>query len=202
MNILSSLDAMKPSLVDTSTSVYTLLSSVSSSQPEDVQKISLVCFCKQELILLNEKWAEVQCEATRCLAQCRDSLRKRQSLDRDLALLEQWFGRERWIVARTFSKSSIGAGFDKEKISLLKQVLQDLSERRSVSRSYFEQSSKYLDLAEQHLVLPPDPPPCVKVWGDSYLPLLMVTSVILMYSYYYPINWWEGVCRLYHLVAW
>eukprot|EP00092_Neocalanus_flemingeri_P027351 GFUD01029663.1.p1 GENE.GFUD01029663.1~~GFUD01029663.1.p1 ORF type:complete len:572 (+),score=173.88 GFUD01029663.1:147-1862(+) len=199
-SILSLLEAMRPTMLDTSTTVHQLLSSVSSTKPEDVQKISLVCFCKQELILLNSKWEEAHSEASSCLAQCEDSLRRRQSLERDIVQLEHWVRREHW-VCRTFSKSSLDTVFDKEKISNLKQVLKDLNESRSVSKSYFDQSSKYLDLADTQLVVPEDPLPCVKAWGDSYLPLLVVTTLV-MFSYYYPVNWWERACRLYQLVSW
>jgi len=203
-SILSLLEEMRPTLLETSTSVHHLLSSVSSTQPEDVQKISLVCFCKQELILLNRKWEEAHCEATTTLEQCEESLRRRQSLERDLSQIEQWVGREHWVTRtrRTFSKSSLDSVFDKEKILSLKQQLDNLKESKSVSKSYFDQYSKYLDLADKQLVVPPDPLPCVKVWGDSCLPLLVVTSVIMIYTYYYPLNWYEKVCRLYHMVAW
>lgn len=199
--ILSQLEQMRPSMLDTSTSVHHLLSSVPSTQPEDVQKISLVCFCKQELILLSGRWDESHCEATASLANCHDLLKQRQNLEREMADLKLWVGRQRWAT-RTFSKLSQDIVFDTEKVGQLKQTLRDLHESRIVSKSYFEQTLKYLDIAEEQLVVSADPLPCVKARGDSYLPLLVVTSVIVFYSYYYPINWWDKACRLYHLVGW
>jgi len=198
--ILSQLELMRPTMLDTSTSVHHLLSSVSSTLPEDVQKISLVCFCKQELILLNEKWEEIHSEATAGLAHCEDQLRLRQAMERDLADLKQRVGRDRW-PARTFSRQSMDTVFDKQKIAELKQQLKNLQENRTVSKSYFTQTLKYLEIADEQLIVPPDSLPCVKNKGDSYLPLLVVTSVIVFYSCYYPVNFWEKACRLYHIVA-
>jgi hypothetical protein len=198
--ILSQLEVMKPSMLDTSTSVYHLLSSVSSTLPEDVQKISLVCFCKQELILLSEKWDESHSEATTSLAMCEDQLRERQGMERELADLKLRVGRERWPV-RTFSRQSVSSALDKDRIGDLKQQLKKMHESGAVSKSYFIQTLKYLEFADKQLVVPQDALPCVKTRGDTYLPLLVVTSVIVFYSYYYPVNWWEKACKLYHLMA-
>lgn len=197
--ILSHLEVMKPSMLETSTSVFHLLSSVSSTHPEDVQKISLVCFCKQELIFLSEKWDEFHSEATTSLTMCEDLLREKQVMERDLAELKVRVRRERWPV-RTFSRKSVDSVLNKDKVTELKQQLKKLDESRTVSKSYFIQTLKYLEFAEEQLVPTQGSLPCVKK-EDSYLPLLVVTSVIVFYSYYYPVNWWEKACKLYYLMA-
>jgi len=200
-NILSKLEEMKPNLVEPTNSVHHLLSSVSSTLPEDVQKISLVCFCKQELILLNTRWEEAHSEATTCMDHYQKSIRHRQILEKDMARLEQWVGRDHWVT-RTFAKSSQDIVFDKEKVYSLKKQLENLKDSRTISKSYFDKSSKYLDLADQQLVRPEEALPCVN--SDTTLPLLVVTSLIIIYTYnyYYPVNWWDQACRLYQIVAW
>jgi len=198
--ILSQLEVMKPCMLDTSTSVFHLLSSVSSTQPEDVQKISLVCFCKQELILLSEKWDEYHSEAMTCLAMCEEQLHQRQVMERDLADLKVKVGRKRWPV-RTFSRQSVSCNLGVDRVTELKQELKKLRDSRVVSKSYFTQTLKYLEFAEEQLVVPEGSLPCVKTRGDSYLPLVVVTSVIVFYSYYYPVNLWDKACKLYYLMA-
>jgi len=199
--ILSQLDSIRPIMSTTSTSVHHLLSSVSSTSPEDVQKISLVCFCKQELTLLSERWDNSHSEATERLTNCELFLMQRKALEKEMADLKLWVGRERW-KRRTFMKPSVNILFDMEKVAELKHQLHSLHVNRAISKSYFEQTLKYLDIAEEQLTLGAGSMPCIKGRGDSYLPLLVVTSVIVFYSYCYPVNWWDKACKLYHLVGW
>merc|ERR1711872_1154809 len=137
--ILSHLEVMKPSMLETSTSVFHLLSSVSSTHPEDVQKISLVCFCKQELILLSEKWDNSHSEATERLTNCELFLMQRKALEKEMADLKLWVGRERW-KRRTFMKPAVNVLFDMEKVAELKHQLHSLHINRAISKSYFEQT--------------------------------------------------------------
>jgi len=199
--ILSQLESIRPIMSTTSTSVHHLLSSVSSTSPEDVQKISLVCFCKQELTLLSERWDNSHSEATERLTNCELFLMQRKALEKEMADLKLWVGRERW-KRRTFMKPSVNILFDMEKVAELKHQLHSLHVNRAISKSYFEQTLKYLDIAEEQLTLGAGSMPCIKGRGDSYLPLLVVTSVIVFYSYCYPVNWWDKACKLYHLVGW
>jgi len=199
--ILSQLESIRPIMSTTSTSVHHLLSSVSSTSPEDVQKISLVCFCKQELTLLSERWDNSHSEATERLTNCELFLMQRKALEKEMADLKLWVGRERW-KRRTFMKPSVNVLFDMEKVAELKHQLHSLHINRAISKSYFEQTLKYLDIAEEQLTLGAGSMPCIKGRGDSYLPLLVVTSVIVFYSYCYPVNWWDKACKLYHLVGW
>jgi len=199
--ILSQLESIRPIMSTTSTSVHHLLSSVSSTSPEDVQKISLVCFCKQELTLLSERWDNSHSEATERLTNCELFLMQRKALEKEMADLKLWVGRERW-KRRTFMKPSVNILFDMEKVAELKHQLHSLHVNKAISKSYFEQTLKYLDIAEEQLTLGAGSMPCIKGRGDSYLPLLVVTSVIVFYSYCYPVNWWDKACKLYHLVGW
>ena len=126
---------------------------------------------------------------------------QRKALEKEMADLKLWVGRERW-KRRTFMKPSVNVLFDMEKVAELKHQLHSLHVNRAISKSYFEQTLKYLDIAEEQLTLGAGSMPCIKGRGDSYLPLLVVTSVIVFYSYCYPVNWWDKACKLYHLVGW
>ena len=121
--------------------VHNLQSKV--SEDTNVQKISLVCFCKQELSSLMSKLESIYDEVTNLTDQCDRAISEKHNLDQEVALIEKYLATHKWNSKKVQSSSSLDS--DMEKIDNLHRSLCDLKSRKMITSDFFKNNQKNSD---------------------------------------------------------
>lgn len=198
------LEIVRPDLRTTVDDVHNLQSQV--SEDKNVQKISLVCFCKQELSSLMSKLEGISDEVTSLIDQCDRAISEKHSLDQEVALIEKYLATHKWNSKKVQSSSSLDS--DMEKIDNLHRSLCDLKSRKMITSDFFTRNQKVLEKAEKFLMAglrEEDEEDSVKGRGKgsgllfSCMPVMIVTSAIMVYNYCSPVSLLQKFCRLYNV---
>ena len=197
------LELVRPDLRTTVDDVQSLQSQV--SEDKNVQKISLVCFCKQELSSLSSKLEGIFDEVTSLIDQCDRAISEKHSLDQEVALIEKYMAAHKWNSKKLQSASSLDS--DLEKIDRLHRSLCDLKSRKMITSDFFMRNQKVLEHAEKFLTdgLKEEDEDGVKGRGKgpgllfSCMPVMIVTSALMVYNYCSPVSLMQKFCRLYNV---
>ena len=86
---------------------------------------------------------------------------------------------------------------NEEKVAFLYDLLCDLKNKHAVNKEYFERSSKSLDRVRKYLARTEDGGTGGERKGFllSCVPVVVVTSAIMVYNYITPIGFISRLCR-------
>ena len=185
--------------------VHNLQSKV--SEDTNVHKISLVCFCKQELSSLMSKLESIYDEVTSLTDQCDRAISEKHNLDQEVALIEKYLASHKWNQKKVHSSSSFSNNSDMETIDRLHQSLCDLKSRKMITSDFFLKNQKVLEHAERFLIngLKEEGEDGIKERGKgpgllfSCMPVMIVTSALMVYNYCSPVSLLQKFCRLYNV---
>ena len=196
---------VRPDLTTTMDDVHNLQSKV--SEDTNVHKISLVCFCKQELSSLMSKLESIYDEVTSLTDQCDRAISEKHNLDQEVALIEKYLASHKWNQKKVHSSSSFSNNSDMETIDRLHQSLCDLKSRKMITSDFFLKNQKVLEHAERFLIngLKEEGEDGIKERGKgpgllfSCMPVMIVTSALMVYNYCSPVSLLQKFCRLYNV---
>jgi len=189
--VLQNVEIVNPDISDIMTQVQELHSRVSDDKDKDVQKISLLCFCKQEVGSLSEKLTKIHDDVTKIIDYCKTVIERKTDFDKEVAAVEKSVNRHRWIPKRSSSASVINE-FDSDKIEELFKILSDLKSTKMITGEYYRSSSKTLHNAEKYLekhresICENEGEQQGKGMLFSCMPVVIVTSAIMIYNYCSP----------------
>ena len=89
---------MRPDVETIVTDVHNLQSEVSGEEDKNVQKISLTCFCKQEITSLSEKLEIIFDKVTNDIDECNHVIEEKNDLDKELAKIDKFFAKTKWYI--------------------------------------------------------------------------------------------------------
>ena len=199
--LVDNLELLRPDLTATLEDVHNLQSQV--SKDKNVQKISLVCFCKQELGSLVSKSEGLLDEVTRLIDECDRAIDQKRSLDQEVAKIEKYFAKHKWIQRKVPTSSS--PEFDLETIDRLHRSLTQLKTSQMITADFFRRNLRVLEHAEKFLRDDQDEEEGVKGRGAgpglllSCMPVMIVTSALMVYNYCSPVSLLQKFCRLYNV---
>ena len=199
--LVDNLELLRPDLTATLEDVHNLQSQV--SKDKNVQKISLVCFCKQELGSLVSKSEGLLDEVTRLIDECDRAIDQKRSLDQEVAKIEKYFAKHKWIQRKVQTTSS--PEFDLETIDRLHRSLTQLKTSQMITADFFRRNLRVLEHAEKFLRDDQDEEEGVKGRGAgpglllSCMPVMIVTSALMVYNYCSPVSLLQKFCRLYNV---
>ena len=199
------LKLVRPDLTTTMDDVHNLQSKV--SEDTNVHKISLVCFCKQELSSLMSKLESIYDEVTSLTDQCDRAISEKHNLDQKVALIEKYLASHKWNQKKVHSSSSFSNNSDMETIDRRHQSLCDLKSRKMITSDFFLKNQKVLEHAERFLIngLKEEGEDGIKERGKgpgllfSCMPVMIVTSALMVYNYCSPVSLLQKFCRLYNV---
>ena len=199
------LKLVRPDLTTTMDDVHNLQSKV--SEDKNVQKISLVCFCKQELSSLMSKLESIFDEVTSLTDQCDQAISEKHNLDQEVALIEKYLASHGLNPKKVQSSSSFSLDSDMETIDRLHRSLCDLKSRKMITSDFFKRNQKVLEHAEKFLMsgLNEEDEDSIKERGRgpgllfSCMPVMIVTSALMVYNYCSPVSLLQKFCRLYNV---
>lgn len=199
------LKLVRPDLTTTMDDVHNLQSKV--SEDTNVQKISLVCFCKQELSSLMSKLESIYDEVTNLTDQCDRAISEKHNLDQEVALIEKYLASHKWNQKKVQNSSSFSNNSDMETIDRLHQSLCDLKSRKMITSDFFKKNQKVLEHAERFLIngLKEEDENGIEERGKgpgllfSCMPVMIVTSALMVYNYCSPVSLLQKFCRLYNV---
>ena len=194
-NLLQETESFVDQLNDLHLSVQTLQSQVSSDA--SVQKISLLCYCKQEISTLADKLNHLNEELKISLEICDDAVEKTKVLDKAVADIEHLLKKNKW------KKQSLSLNVSLEDLNHVHNLLCELRSKRLVTDEYFDRNSSILQRAE-HLLVTDDPEDDDQAGQGkglflSCMPVMIVTSAIMVYSYCSPVTLFQKFCRFYNV---
>ena len=203
--LLDNLDLVRPHVETIMIDVHNLQSEVSVKDDKNVQKISLACFCKQEITTLSDKLDKIFDEVTNTIDQCNAAIEKKNDLDQELAKVDKFFAKTKWI-----SKRPATLEVDIEKIDEMHRTLCNLKSNKMITSEYFKKSSTSLQMAEKYLSdlnhRRDDDDDTSSVGGTksggllfSCMPVMLVTSAIMVYNYCSPVSLLQKLCRMYNV---
>ena len=114
------------------------------SGQENVQKISLICYCKQEVSSLTDTLDDVSEQVTKLIDICDEVMDKKRDLDAEIGVLVK-------IMKKHKKISGSFEHFNAEKVSNLFKILCDLKASRLITSEYYLEVSKVLDSAKKWL---------------------------------------------------
>jgi len=202
--LLDNLDVVRPDVETIVTDVHNLQSEVSGEEDKNVQKISLACFCKQEITSLSEKLEIIFDKVTNDIDECNQAIEEKNDLDKELAKIDKFFAKTKWI-----SKKPATLEIDIEKIDEMHRQLCNLKSKKLITSEYFKKCSSSLQMAEKYLTDLNQS--CgegddVSLGGKksggllfSCMPVMLVTSAIMVYNYCSPVSLLQKLCRLYNV---
>jgi len=202
--LLDNLDVVRPDVETIVTDVHNLQSEVSGEEDKNVQKISLACFCKQEITSLSEKLEIIFDKVTNDIDECNQAIVEKNDLDKELAKIDKFFAKTKWI-----SKKPATLEIDIEKIDEMHRQLCNLKSKKLITSEYFKKCSSSLQMAEKYLTDLNQS--CgegddVSLGGKksggllfSCMPVMLVTSAIMVYNYCSPVSLLQKLCRLYNV---
>lgn len=202
--LLDNLDFVRPDVETIVTDVHNLQSEVSGEEDKNVQKISLTCFCKQEITSLSEKLEIIFDKVTNDIDECNQAIEEKNDLDKELAKIDKFFAKTKWI-----SKKPATLEIDIEKIDEMHRQLCNLKSKKLITSEYFKKCSSSLQMAEKYLTDLNQS--CgegddVSLGGKksggllfSCMPVMLVTSAIMVYNYCSPVSLLQKLCRLYNV---
>jgi len=202
--LLDNLDVVRPDVETIVTDVHNLQSEVSGEEDKNVQKISLTCFCKQEITSLSEKLEIIFDKVTNDIDECNQAIEEKNDLDKELAKIDKFFAKTKWI-----SKKPATLEIDIEKIDEMHRQLCNLKSKKLITSEYFKKCSSSLQMAEKYLTDLNQS--CgegddVSLGGKksggllfSCMPVMLVTSAIMVYNYCSPVSLLQKLCRLYNV---
>ena len=201
---MDNLDVVRPDVETIVTDVHNLQSEVSGEEDKNVQKISLTCFCKQEITSLSEKLEIIFDKVTNDIDECNQAIVEKNDLDKELAKIDKFFAKTKWI-----SKKPATLEIDIEKIDEMHRQLCNLKSKKLITSEYFKKCSSSLQMAEKYLTDLNQS--CgegddVSLGGKksggllfSCMPVMLVTSAIMVYNYCSPVSLLQKLCRLYNV---
>ena len=199
------LELVRPDLTTTMDDVHNLQSQVSGDK--NVQKISLVCFCKQEVSSLMSKLEAIFDEVASLIDQCDRAIGEKHNLDQEVALIEKYLATHKRNPKKVQPVTSNSLDSDMETIDRLHRSLCDLKCRKMITSDFFNRNQKVLEQAEKFLMadLKEDDEDSVRGRGKgsgllfSCMPVMIVTSAIMVYNYISPVSLLQKFCRLYNV---
>merc|ERR1712218_49375 len=117
---------------------------------KNVQKVSLLCFCKQEITLMCARIDENTDQITELIKECDKSIKEKLYLDQELLVIDQHFNKSKWR-RREISMTAEIEDLNEEKVAFLHKLLSDLKSKHAVTKEYFEKSSKSLERVRKYL---------------------------------------------------
>ena len=185
--------------------VHNLQSEVSVKDDKNVQKISLACFCKQEITSLSDKLDKIFDQVTNNIDECNAAIEEKNDLDKELAKVDKFFAKTKWI-----SKRPATLEVDIEKIDEMHRQLCNLKSNKMITSEYFNKSSNSLQMAENYLSdlaqTCEDGDDTSSIGGKksggllfSCMPVVLVTSAIMVYNYVSPVGFLQKLCRMYNV---
>ena len=199
--LVDNLELLRPDLTATLEDVHILQSQV--SKDKNVQKISLVCFCKQELGSLVSRSEGLLDEVTRLIDECDRAIDQKRSLDQEVAKIEKYFAKHKWTQRKVPTTSS--PEFDLETIDRLHRSMTQLKTSQMITADFFRRNLRVLEHAEKFLRDDQDEEEGVKGRGAgpglllSCMPVMIVTSALMVYNYCSPVSLLQKFCRLYNV---
>ena len=147
--LLDNLDLVRPELETTKTDIHNLHTRV--AEDKHVQKISLMCFCKQEATSLSDKLNLIFDQVTKIIDDCNRAIEEKRELDKEVTAIEKYFSKNRWIPSRVTPASPPPPQCDPEQLDRLHRSLADLKSRRMITSEFFRKCTNILHRAEQSL---------------------------------------------------
>ena len=172
-----------------------------SSDAKNVQRVSLLCICRQEISLLCARVQENTEQITDLIKDCEKSTKEKLYLDQELLVIDQHFNKSKWRRGKISASAEI-EDLNEEKVSFLKKLLCDLRSKHAVNNDYFEKSSKSLERVSRYLSKTEEASQAGTEGSEgtggflfSCLPVVVVTSAIMVCNYISPVTFLGRFCR-------
>ena len=168
-----------------------------SSDAKNVQRVSLLCICRQEISLLCGRVQENKEQITELIRDCEKYVKEKLYLDQELLVIDQHFNKSKWRRGKISASAEI-EDLNEEKVSFLKKLLCDLRSKHAVNKDYFEKSSKSLERVSRYLSKTEEAEAESEGGAGflfSCLPVVVVTSAIMVCNYISPVTFLGRFCR-------
>ena len=168
-----------------------------SSDAKNVQRVSLLCICRQEISLLCGRVEENTEQLTEMMKDCEKYMKEKLYLDQELLVIDQHFTKSKWRRGKISPTAEI-EDLNEEKVSFLRNLLSDLRSKHAVNKDYFEKSSKSLDRVNRYLGKTEETGQGSERAGGflfSCLPVVVVTSAIMVCNFISPVTFLGRFCR-------
>ena len=191
--VIRNSDTILDILTDLQTSVQQLQSQVSATA--NVQKISLLCCCKQEISALLERCEIFTDELKISVEICDDAIEKVREINRGVSELDQLIKKKSWRPTSSMEPVSI------EDINHLHNLLCELKSKKMIKAEFFDKNISILEKAEQHFDALGDEQDTGRQRSGllfSCMPMMIVTSAIMVYNYCSPVSLIQKLCSKYY----
>jgi len=135
-------------------------------------------------------------QITEQIKECDKSIKEKLYLDQELLVIDQHFNKSKWR-RREISMSAEIEDLNEEKVAFLRKLLSDLKSKHAVTKEYFEKSSKSLERVRKYLTRTEESVGTGE--GKSFLlscmPVVVVTSALMVYNYISPVGFLSRFCR-------
>ena len=168
-----------------------------SSDDKNVHRVSLICVCRQEISQLVAQVQDNSEQITEIIRECEKCMKEKLYLDQELLVIDQHFNKSKWRRGKISPTPEI-EDLNEEKVSFLKKLLCDLRSKHAVNKDYFEKSSKSLERVSRYLSKTEEAGPDSERAGGflfSCLPVVVVTSAIMVCNYVSPLTFLGRFCR-------
>merc|ERR1711874_713765 len=193
--LLQHLELLRDTFGKTSDKVQDIQNKI-HNESKNVQKVSLLCFCKQEITLLCARVEENIEQITEMIREFDKSIKEKLYLDQELLVIDQHFNKSKWR-RRKISVTAEIEDLNEEKVAFLHNLLCELKSKHAVTREYFEKSSKSLERVRKYLSSSEESATAGEGKGFlfSCMPVVVVTSALVVYNYISPVGFLSRFCR-------
>lgn len=193
--LLQHLQLLRESFSETNHNLQNIQNKI-NNDGKNVQKVSLLCFCKQEITSMIGRIEENTEQITEQIKECDKSIKEKLYLDQELLVIDQHFNKSKWR-RREISMSAEIEDLNEEKVAFLQKLLSDLKSKHAVTKEYFEKSSKSLERVRKYLTRTEESGGTGEGKGFllSCMPVVVVTSALMVYNYISPVGFLSRFCR-------
>merc|ERR1711953_1406808 len=194
--LLHHLEILRRTFTETTESLQDMQNKISSDD-KNVHRVSLICVCRQEISQLVAQVQDNSEQITEIIRECEKCMKEKLYLDQELLIIDQHFNKSKWRRGKISASAEI-EDLNEEKVSFLKKLLCDLRSKHAVNKDYFEKSSKSLERVSRYLSKTEEAEAERESGGGflfSCLPVVVVTSAIMVCNYISPVTFLGRFCR-------